>query len=101
MASPKLPLVLCIWNDANTGTDDVVTAENLESFHKPTVVHTLGWLLRDDEKGVTLVNEYYDATYRGRTFIYRPMIISVTPFKLSKPRQPKKQKPDPPPSTPA
>jgi hypothetical protein len=87
MGIDKLPLVLVIWNDANTGGDDAVTTENLESYHKPTVVHTLGWLLKSDDKGVTLVNEYYDSTYRGRTFIYRPMIISVQPYKLSKPRR--------------
>lgn len=86
----KLPLVLVTWNDANTGNEDVVTPENVEAYHKPTVVYTLGWLLRDDVKGVTIVNEYYDEFYRGRTFIYRPMIISVTPFNLSKPRVVKK-----------
>ncbi len=86
----KLPLVLVTWNDANTGNEDVVTPENVEAYHKPTIVYTLGWLLRDDAKGITLVNEYYDEFYRGRTFIYRPMIISVTQFNLSKPRAKKK-----------
>lgn len=86
----KLPLVLVTWNDANTGNDDVVTSDNVVAYHKPTIVSTLGWLLRDDEKGVTLVNEYYDEFYRGRTFIYRPMIISISPFNLSKPYKKKK-----------
>lgn len=76
-----------MWNDANTGGDDAVTHENIDSYHKPTVVTTLGWLFKETEEGITLVNEYYDNTFRGRTFIYRPMIISMTPYKLSKPRQ--------------
>lgn len=95
MGIDKLPLVLCEWKDANTGGDDAVTADNLDSYHKPTTVHTLGWLLKDDAEGVTLVNEVYDSTYRGRTFIYRPMIVSVTPYQLSKRRR---KKADPPPT---
>jgi hypothetical protein len=82
----KLPWVEVRWNDANTGNDDVVTKENIHLYHKPTVVHTVGWLFQEDDKGITLVNEFYDECYRGRTFIYRPMIISVTPFTMSKAR---------------
>lgn len=83
----SLPLVLVTWNDANTGGDDAVTSENVDTYHKPTVVSTLGWLLKSDDLGVTLCNEFYDSIYRGRTFIYKPMIVSVTPYNLSKPRK--------------
>jgi hypothetical protein len=88
-----LPLVLVTWNDANVGTDDVVSLDNVASFHKPTVVSTLGWLLKADDEGVTIVNEFYDGYYRGRTFIYRPMIISITPYNLTKRRRPREAAP--------
>lgn len=92
----KLPLVLVTWNDANVGGDDAVTLENVDGYHKPTVVHTLGWLLKSDDQGVTLVNEFYDNVYRGRTFIYKPMIVSILPFNLTKPRKPRVISPDAP-----
>ena len=90
MPTSKPPLVLVKWNDANVDGDDIVTLENVDAFHKPTIVNTLGWLLKSDEVGVTLVNEYYDELFRGRTFIYRPMIISVIPYNLTPPRKPKR-----------
>lgn len=87
---PKNPaLVLVEWKDANVGGDDVVTLENVDTFHKPTVVRTLGWLLKESSDGITLVNEYYDDCYRGRTFIYAPMIVSITRYKLSQQRKQK------------
>lgn len=85
------PLALVTWSDANTGSEDVVDSENLSLFHKPTVVKTLGWVLLDDTDGITLVNEYYDSYFRGRTFIPRAMIIEVNHFNLSK----KRAKPNP------
>jgi len=85
----SLPLVIVAWNDANTGNEDVVTLETVDSYHKPTVIHTIGWLLKGDDNGVTLVNEYYDGYFRGRTFIPGGMVISITPYNLSKPRKPR------------
>ena len=79
-------LVLVEWLDANTGSEDAVDEDTVDSYHKPTSVHTLGWVLRDNEKGMTLVTEYYDSTYRGRTFIPRICIKAVTEYKLTKPR---------------
>jgi hypothetical protein len=87
-----LPLVLVRWDDANTGGDDVVTLDNVDSLHKPTVVHTLGWLMKRDEKGLTLVNEFYDDCYRGRTYIPAGMVLDVTEFKLTKTRKPAAKK---------
>lgn len=83
----NLPLVMVAWNDANFDHDTAVTLETVGDLHKPTVVTTLGWVLRHDTVGITLVNEFFDSTYRGRTFIHAPMIISVTPFNLVKPRK--------------
>jgi hypothetical protein len=83
----NLPLVIVEWNDAWVRADIPVTLDDVASSHKPEVIITLGWVLRDDDAGISLANEYYDSTYRGRTFIPRGMIKAVTPYKLSKPRK--------------
>lgn len=83
---PTLPLVVVVWNDAWTN-ELGVTKDDVRASHKPMVVTTIGWLLLDDEIGISIANELYDDTYRGRTFILRSMIQSVTPFALSTPRK--------------
>jgi hypothetical protein len=85
MSVTNLPLVLVEWDDAWIN-EVSVTLEDVGASHKPTTVHTLGWLLREDDVGVSLANEHYDATYRGRTFIPRAMVREVTRFTLTKPR---------------
>jgi hypothetical protein len=87
MNIPELPLVLVIWEDANTGNDDAVSLDNVDAYHKPTIVKTLGWLLKRDDRGVTVVNEFYDSVFRGRTYIPAKMIMEVVPYNLSKPRK--------------
>jgi hypothetical protein len=83
-----LPLVLVEWLDASTDNEPITT-ESVDGVHRPMVMHTLGWLLKADDIGVTVVNEYYDSTYRGRTFIPAGMIVSVIPYTLSRPRKKK------------
>lgn len=90
----SLPLVIVEWADA--WTDEMgVTAEDVRATHKPMMVRTIGWLLLDDEIGVSLANEHFnDGSYRGRTFILRSMVRTVTPHTLVKPRKPRvKQQP--------
>ena len=68
-----------------------VTLADVAHSHKPKAITTIGWLLRQDEVGVSIANEYYDedSTYRGRTFIMASMVQSVTEYQLSKPRKPR------------
>lgn len=100
MATHKLPLVSVVWKDAWVRADEPVNLEDVAASHKPTIVTTIGWLLLQDGEGVSLANEFYDSTYRGRTFIYHPMIVSVTPFKMQKSR-PRKHRPPVEPDSPA
>lgn len=86
-----LPLVVVAWDDAWTD-ENSVTLDNVRASHKPIRVHTIGWLLLDDDVGVSIANEYYDSTYRGRTFILRSMVRSVEPFVLNKPPKPRAKK---------
>ncbi len=91
-------LVLVTWHDAWQDTDNFASAHGIASTHQPLVVNTLGWIIADDEVGISVVNEHSheDGTerFRGRTFIPRPMVQKVTEFALSKPR--KKKEPSPP-----
>lgn len=91
----KLPLVIVSWLDAWTN-EMGVTVEDVRATHKPIAVQTIGWLLLDDEVGVSLANEHFDdGSYRGRTFILRSMIVpgGVTPYGLTKPRAKRERKP--------
>jgi hypothetical protein len=85
----NLPLVLVEWLDANTDNEPV-TEDNVSSVHRPYVIHTLGWVLQHDDIGITLCNEFYLDSYRGRTFIPAGMIVHVTPYNLARPRQPRR-----------
>ena len=88
MKQVDLPLVIVEWNDA-VNWDSPVSLSDVTGCHRPEVVQTLGWVLKDDEVGISLATEYYDESYRGRSFIPRAMIITVTRFALTKPRKKK------------
>lgn len=86
----KLPLVVVEWWDHNTDGDVPIDLETVDSYHKPTLITTIGWVLKEDDFGVTLVTEYYDSTYRGRTFIDKRMIkFPINHYKLTRHRKPK------------
>lgn len=78
MQEPKFASV--IWEDARGSGIEAVSTKDLP--HKPCLMETRGWILRDDEAGVSICNERYldpdDSDYfRGHTFILRSMIRSV------------------------
>jgi hypothetical protein len=54
MADAKHPLLYLIWHDhaAVGGWEDV------SKFHGPSVVHSVGWLFREDKAGLTLAACY-------------------------------------------
>ena len=81
--SPDKPLVTVKWNDAHGAgrPTDYYNADEIP--HRPMVMDTVGWLLRDDDTGVSVACEYCaeDKTWRGVAFIPRGMVVSVTPVK--------------------
>jgi hypothetical protein len=91
----KYPLVVVVWDDAASSSVEVITEENIAKYHVPTIIKTIGWLVRDDEKGVSVCNEsYYEyqgdqPQWRGHTFIPKPLVRSITPFNLARPRKKK------------
>lgn len=86
---PDLPLVVVEWDDAWAIADTPATPDEARLTHRPEPVTTIGWVLHQDEVGIQVANEFYDNSYRGRTFILAQLIRSVTPYKLFRPRQPK------------
>jgi hypothetical protein len=83
------PLVVVEWDDAWVRAEEPVSPADVTASHKPTIVRTIGWLLREDATGVSLANEYYEDLYRGRSFIPAIMVRSVSRYRLTKPRKPK------------
>jgi hypothetical protein len=85
------PLVLAVWEDAHTSGIELVTLDSVKDNHRPEVMQTVGWLIRDDDKGISVANERCSDNgedyYRGHTFILRSLVRSVTPFTLSRPRK--------------
>jgi hypothetical protein len=96
----KRQLVIVVWNDAWQDQENFATAHGIVSTHGPMPVQTIGWIIQDDEVGVSVANEASTEdghdVFRGRTFVPRAMITSVSPFNLIKPRK-KKVTLDPPP----
>jgi len=94
--------VSVVWDDAWADTHESVSQEDAHMKHKATLMETRGWLLVDNDVGVSVFNERCldegDGSFRGRTFVPRAMIRTVTI--ISSPRKPRK-KPDPTPPAPS
>ena len=87
---PPVPFALVQWDDAWKSAVTDTTLETAGDDHKPVPCLSHGWVIRDDEKGVQLANEYSpNGTYRHLAFIPRAMVVSVKPVKWTKVRQPK------------
>lgn len=92
--------VMVLWHDAwMDGTEPITDAE-VEAKHKPLLVKTFGWLLKENEVGVMLASERYldnseHDVYRAATFIPHAMVQSVTPMNLTQKRKPKTVSPSP------
>jgi hypothetical protein len=86
----KRQLVVVDWLDAWQDQDNFATAHGIASTHEPMPVQTIGWLIQDDNVGVSVANEQSTQdghdVFRGRTFVPRAMIKSVSPFNLTRPR---------------
>lgn len=92
MAKPTEPRFVAVeWIDAWADGVDDVTHETVRDKHRPLIMETRGWLMVDDEVGVSLFYERCTEplSYRGRTFIPRGMVRSVADFPPKKPRTPR------------
>lgn len=91
MAKAKAPsLVMVVWNDAHADLDQAwIQADGWS--HAPLRVTTVGWIVKDDDEGITLFSESIadteSASFRARSFIPRGMIVEITPLASKKPRK--------------
>jgi len=82
-------LVKVQWHDAHA-TSFTAYAEH-EIPHAALIVETVGWLLREDDSGVSVANEWCaDGSYRGYTFVPKGMVLAVED--IVKPRPARKRK---------
>ena len=90
----RYPAAIITWNDAHARNQAVEYEESeLIQQHRPEVCMTLGLVVLDDDKGITLYNEETGPTsVRGISFIPRSIIESVTYVTLAPVRR-KKEKP--------
>ena len=82
------------WIDAWADGVDDTTSEDVHLKHTPLTMVTRGWVLKNDEVGVSMFHERCvdPASYRGRTFIPAGMIKSVEPYPKIKTRKPRVKK---------
>lgn len=101
-ALSDLPLACVVWDDAHgAAVGEYTMDEAKRDFHKPAPVKTFGLLMQDDETGVTLGSEDTSQpsepapTYRGLSFIPRPMIKEVIIIGVPKRPTPRVKRPQP------
>lgn len=91
-------LVLVVWDDAHADASEALSLDDVAVKHRAATFQTVGWLLRNDELGVSVANERCldqgDEVYRGRTFVPKSLVRSITP--VVKPRK-KRSNLNPPP----
>lgn len=89
MSSPAF--VSCIWADVWADAVESVTLKDAADKHRPMMMETYGWLLYEDSEGISIAAERCldkgDESYRGRSFILKVLIKTITPVQLTKPRQ--------------
>lgn len=71
---------IVVWGDAH---EEEGEHEAAKFSHAPIVTHCCGWVMRDDEAGVSLCQEWWDRDdmrdkVRHPTFIPRGMILQMT-----------------------
>lgn len=84
-----LPVCVVEWDDAQGSATKAFT--RADTPHGSIVMFTLGWLLQEDENGVSVACERYEDEgqefFRGHTFIPKGMVRKLTLYRLSKPRK--------------
>jgi hypothetical protein len=95
MSVNKHSVAIVVWDDAHGSATKDVTEKELP--HGPVTMTTMGWILREDDIGISIACERFGDEgvdyYRGHTFIPHGLIKSCTKFNLSaSPRKPRHAK---------
>ncbi len=83
-----MQLVVVTWLDAHTiGNDEIAESEAVGKTHFGWPTHTVGWLVKSDDDGVTLTTDVISAKgeetercFRGLHFIPRGMVQAEHKF---------------------
>ena len=80
------PLACVRWTDAHGNS--LTTYEAHEVPHAPAIVQTYGIVIRQDDAGITLACEVFEAgSFRGVTFIPAGMVLEVRYFHAVRPKR--------------
>jgi hypothetical protein len=76
---PKKPYVFVLWHDPHSpGATEVFSEEDVHALHRSLPMITAGWLMKEDDDGVSIASEYCgDGDYRGTTFVLKELLIDV------------------------
>lgn len=86
---PPYPFIAIEWHDSSSpDATAIFDAKNLSDAHGEMPVITCGWLLKEDEQGVTLASEWFAGTteFRGLTCILKANIVHRAELRAVKPR---------------
>lgn len=88
----KRQIVVVAWEDAWKAATADITEDNIDAWHGAVPTQTIGWVVKHDNKGITIANERSvnsagKEEWRGATFIPAKMILSINPFNLTSPRK--------------
>jgi hypothetical protein len=79
-------LIKVQWLDAFGEVDKTIYSEH-EISHKPLILESVGWLLKEDSEGITIAmdwNPSEDFTYRNVGFIPSQMVMEVSTLYVRK-----------------
>jgi hypothetical protein len=76
---PDKPFVAVLWHDPHSlHATEVVSQEDVHRLHRSLPMITNGYLLQEDEDGISVGSEYCgDGDYRGTTFVLRELITEI------------------------
>lgn len=83
--------VAVTWRDAH-GTGKTASFSEHELPHAPARVTTYGWLMRQDDKGLSIVGEIFsDGSMRDYTFIMTEVLEGIEVIRMPAKRRSKKE----------
>lgn len=76
---PKHSMVAVLWHDPHSlPATEVVSAEDVHNLHRSLPMITNGYILKEDEGGVSVASEYCGGgDFRNTTFVPRELIVEI------------------------
>lgn len=76
LRKPPYPFAILVWDDAFVANGEVTVDE---ISHHPIRFYSVGWVLREDEGGVSIAAEWSpdQGNFRGVTFVPKGMVREV------------------------